>query len=213
MCLSEKDFKLLKHVEKLHEILANTEENEANHESEQVASEDKNQKTIQKFIEELNKIREEDENPSSDEDVKTALRLIIEDDTGATEYYAKNTDKLVEDIKNSVRQSIYATSVLNIGDNPIWREINLDIIFFYGKILNSKAPERYQEVIDFIEYAFANTDKIIQEIQEKHHKPKESTSELGLYTADPLSIMFSGKATSTLGNRYAPENTTVKGIT
>ena len=199
MCLSEKDFKLLKHVEKLHKILANQEENEANNESEKVTQEDKNQKTIQKFIEELNKIREENENPSSDEDVKTALRLIMEDDTGATEYYAKNTDKLVEDIKNSVRQSIYATLVLNIGDNPIWREINLDTIFFYGKILNSKAPERYQEVVDFIEYAFANTDKIIQEIQEKHHQSKESTNELGLYTADPLSIMFSGKVTSTLG--------------
>ena len=199
MCLSEKDFKLLKHVEKLHKILANQEENEANNESEKLTSEDRNQKTVQRFIEELNKIRAEDENPSSDEDVKTALRLIMEDDTGATEYYAKNTDKLVEDIKNSVRQSIYATLVLNIGDNPIWREINLDTIFFYGKILNSKAPERYQEVVDFIEYAFANTDKIIQEIQEKHHQSKESTNELGLYTADPLSIMFSGKVTSTLG--------------
>ena len=199
MCISEKDLKLLKHAAKLHEILNHRETDEANDKSEKLTLEDRNQKTVQKFIEELNKIREEDENPSSDEDVKTALRLIMEDDTGATEYYAKNTDKLVEDIKDSVRQSIYATTVLKIGDNPIWREINLDIIFFYGKILNSKAPERYQEVIDFIEYAFANTDKIIQEIQEKYHPSKGSTSELGLYTADPLSIMFSGKATSTLG--------------
>ncbi|MBR2208470.1 MAG: hypothetical protein IJ859_06640 [Synergistaceae bacterium] len=96
----EKDLKLLKHAAKLHEILNHREKDEANDESEPLISEDRNQKTVQKFIEELNKIREED-------------------DTGATEYYAKNTDKLVEDIKNNARQSIYATLVLNIGDNPI----------------------------------------------------------------------------------------------
>ena len=192
MYVSEKDFKLLKHVEKLQEILAETEKHEANH------GED-NQKTIQKFIDELEKIRAEDENPSSDEAVKTALRLIMDEDSGATEYYAQNPDKLIEDIKNNVRQNIYATSVLNVGDNPIWREINLNTIYFYGKILNSTAPERYQEVVDFIEYAFANPDKIIQEIQEKHSQSKESTNELGLYTANPLAIMFNGKATSALG--------------
>ncbi len=76
MYISEKDFKLLKHVEKLQEILAEAEKHEANHDED-------NQKTIQKFIDELEKIRAEDENPSSDEAVKTALRLIMDDDSGA----------------------------------------------------------------------------------------------------------------------------------
>ena len=52
MCLLEKDLKLLKHAEKLHEILNHREKDEANYESEPVISEDRNQKTVQKFIEE-----------------------------------------------------------------------------------------------------------------------------------------------------------------
>lgn len=198
MSESEKDAKLLRHVKNLHEILTKTEKHEANHEINGVNSED-NQETIQKFLEEIKRIKEEDENPSSDETVKTALRLIMNTESSATEYYSKNTDKLIKDIKDSIKRNIYVTSVLNVDDNPIWREINLEIIYFYGNILNSSAPERYQEVIDFIEYAFANPDKIIQEFQEKHNQSKETTNELGLYTADPLSVMFSGKATGTLG--------------
>ena len=48
--------------------------------------------------------------------------------------------------------------------------------------LKDSNPEKYKKAVELVE-------KI----------PEKTSNELGLYTADPLSIMFSGKATSTLG--------------
>ena len=70
-----------------------------------------------------------------------------------------------------------------------------------SKKMRGKKPEDFPAEIQKV----TTTTTKIRVVEKKNRrvaepvKKPEATSELGLYTADPLSIMFNGKATSTLG--------------
>lgn len=113
----------------------------------------------------------------------------------AISHYTSHLDELVEDIKRQVRIGIVMTKVLPIDDME-WKETTIGTIQTYLNILKEKSPDKYKEVIDFIDYAHSHKEEIIKEAEEL---AKKETNALGLYTASPLAIMFSGKATHALG--------------
>ena len=195
----EKNFINLDNLDKLDEMIAEAKKIKSDFLSGKITSEEDIQKSNEKlysFLEESKKLKAET-NVLPFSKIAERAEILTKEVIGRTfEHYTQNIDELVTDIKENVRQSIYTASILHMEDIPAWKEINLTIINFYLDFLKKNAPERYQEVIDFIDYAFSNTDKIVKE---KQTNPQEKANDLGLYTADPLSIMFSGKVTSTLG--------------
>ena len=118
------------------------------------------------------------------------------------QYYSTNLDELEKDIKEQIRFNIHATYFLLSENEAIWKKNILVSINEYTDLLKKISPERYEELEKFIEDIFKNKDTFAPKIN-LNEKIKseigENNSELGLYTANPLSIMFSGKATNTLG--------------
>ena len=78
------------------------------------------------------------------------------------------------------KRTITTTTTTILDENDIKKELIKEI-----EPLKDSNPEKYKKAVELVE-----------KIPEKTEK---TSSELGLYTADPLSIMFNGKATSTLG--------------
>ena len=195
----ERNLRNLDYLDRIDEIIAETKKIKSDYLAGKITSEQELQENIKRllsFAEESKKMKVEEDTlpfPKIVERSKTLTETAIK---RALKYYAHNIDELVTDIKEHIRQSIYTASTLHMDDDPLWKEHTLELINSYLEFLKIKAPEHYQEVINFIEYAFSQKDKIIKETQENK---KEKTSELALYTADPLSIMFSGKLTGTLG--------------
>ncbi len=195
----ERNLRNLDYLDRIDEIIAETKKIKSDYLAGKITSEQELQENIKRllsFAEESKKMIVEEDTlpfPQIVERTKTLTEKAIK---RALKYYAHNIDELVTDIKENIRQSIYIASTLHMEDDPLWKEHTLELINSYLEFLKMKAPERYKEVIDFIKYAFSNQDEFIKEAQEKL---KRNTSELGLYTANPLSIMFSGKALHALG--------------
>ena len=195
----ERNLQNLDYLDRIDEMIAETKKIKSDLLAGKITSEQELQENIKKllsFAEENKKIKVKEDTlpfPQIVERTKSLTETAIK---RALTYYAHRIDELVTDIKEYIYQSIYTASNLHMDDDPLWKEHTLAIINSYLEFLKIKAPERYKEVIDSIQYAFSNQDEIIREAQEKS---KRNTSELGLYTANPLSIMFSGKITHTLG--------------
>ena len=67
---------------------------------------------------------------------------------------------------------------------------------YYLDLLKDNAPQKYEEVINFIDYAFIHRAEFIEEGQEEIEKALVKAK---FNRATPLSLMFSGKATNILG--------------
>ena len=195
----ERNLKNLDYLDRIDEMIAETKKIKSDFLAGKITSEQELQENINRllsFAEENKKIKVEEDTlpfPQIVERTKSLTETAIK---RALTYYDHRIDELVTDIKEYIHQSIYTASNLHMNDDPLWKEHTLDLINSYLEFLKVKAPKCYKEVIDFIQYAFSNQDEIIKEAQEKS---KRTPSELGLYTADHLSIMFSGKITHTLG--------------
>ena len=191
----ERNLKNLDYIDRLDEMITETKKIKSDFLADKITSEQELQENIKRllsFAEESKNMKVEEDTlpfPQIVERTKTLTETAIK---RALKYYAHRIDELVTDIKEYIRKSIYTASTLHMNDDPLWKEHILNLINSYLEFLKIKAPEHYKKVINFIKYAFSNQDKIIKEAQ-------RNTSELGLYTADPLSIMFSGKITHTLG--------------
>ena len=195
----ERNLQNLDYLDRIDEMIAETKKIKSDFLAGKITSEQELQENVKRllgFAEESKNMKVEKDTlpfPQIVERTKTLTETAIK---RALKYYDHRIDELVTDIKENIRQSIYTASTLHMDDDPLWKEHTLELINSYLEFLKIKAPERYKEVIDSIQYAFSNQDEIIREAQEKS---KRNTSELGLYTANPLSIMFSGKITHTLG--------------
>lgn len=191
----ERNLRNLDYLDRIDEMIAETKKIKSDFLAGKITSEQELQENVKRllsFAEESKNMKVEEDTlpfPQIVERTKTLTETAIK---RALKYYAHRIDELVTDIKENIRQSIYTASTLHMDDDPSWKEHTLELINSYLEFLKIKAPERYQEIIDFIKYAFSNQDKIIKETQ-------GNTSDLALYTANPLSIMFSGKATHVLG--------------
>ncbi len=76
----------------------------------------------------MRKILKEESELTVPQIMKRALRLTQDAANRASEYYSNNTDELVEDIKENVKESIYVASILPKGDSfawDTWEKINL----------------------------------------------------------------------------------------
>ena len=195
----ERNLRNLDYLDRIDKMIAETKKIKSDFLAGKITSEQELQENIKKllsFAEENKKIKVKEDTlpfPQIVERTKSLTETAIK---RALTYYAHRIDELVTDIKEYIHQSIYTASNLHMDDDPLWKEHTLELINSYLEFLKIKAPEHYKEAIDFIQYAFSNQDEIIKEAQEKS---KRNTSDLGLYTADPLSIMFSGKALHALG--------------
>jgi len=201
----EKNLEVFKNVRKISEMLSEAQKIEADFKAGSLTSEEEIREKVDKlasFIVEIKKMPIIDEKLTCLQMIEKSQNATRATMNSASEYYTQNIDELINDIKENIKQSIYTVSTLHSEDSPEWEtveKINRNILQFHMGLLQRIAPERNQEILDFFEYAFSNTDKIIKKIKEKRYQPEESTSELGLYVANPLAIMFNGKATSALG--------------
>ena len=81
------------------------------------------------------------------------------------------------------KQTITTTTTTIFDESDLKKEIIKKI-----EPLKEKDPEKYKEAVELVE-----------KIPENSKKSTDTGKDIGLYSADPLSIMFNGKATSTLG--------------
>ena len=85
-------------------------------------------------------------------------------------YYASRTDKLTTvleaDIKNEIVR-YYKTALMNPKDSPDffngWKRHATEALTPYLELLKEKAHEEYKKILAFLDYAFANADKIFEE--------------------------------------------------
>ena len=88
-----------------------------------------------------------------------------------------------EIVSTRKKQTITTTTMTIFDENDIKKEIIEKI-----KPLKEKDPEKYKEAVE-----------LVKKIPDTSKKSTDTGKDIGLYSADPLSIMFNGKATSTLG--------------
>lgn len=68
-------------------------------------------------------------------------------------------------------------------------------VIYYLDLLKDNAPQKHEEVINFIDYAFVHRTEFIQE---EYEEIKNAIIKTKFNRASPLSLMFSGKATNVL---------------
>ena len=98
---------------------------------------------------------------------------------GAIEYsFKKNTKKILSIPKIEAYKNTFKMEVI-----------------YYLDLLKDNAPQKYEEVINFIDYAFVHRTEFIQE---EYEEIENAIIKTKFNRATPLSLMFSGKATNVL---------------
>ena len=125
-------------------------------------------------------------------------------------YYPSHLDELAEGLKQEVKglamfigtieytlkKNVKETlspsqSQIEIYKNAFKAEVN-----YYLEMLKNNAPQKYEEVINFIDYALSH---IMEFFNEQQEEIKNALAQIRLNRTTPLSFMFSGKATNVLG--------------
>ena len=106
---------------------------------------------------------------------------------GAIEYsFKKNTKKILSIPKIEAYKNTFKMEVI-----------------YYLDLLKDNAPQKYEEVINFIDYAFVHRTEFIQE---EYEEIENAIIKTKFNRATPLSLMFSGKATNVLARAFTKRN-------
>jgi len=122
-------------------------------------------------------------------------------------YYPSHLDELAEGLKQEVKGlAIFigtieyalkknAKETLSPSQIEIYKNAFKAEVFYYLEMLKNNAPQKYEEVINFIDYAL---NHIMEFFKEQQEEVKNALAQIRLNRTTPLSLMFSGKATNVL---------------
>ena len=121
---------------------------------------------------------------------KTHLNELADGLKQETESLAAFISAIEYSFKKNIKKTLSVPQI-EAYKNAFKMEVN-----YYLDLLKDNAPQKYEEVINFIDYAFIHRMEFIEEGQEEIEKALVKAK---FNRATPLSLMFSGKATNILG--------------
>lgn len=107
---------------------------------------------------------------------------------------AKSFAAFIGAIEFSIKKNTKKT--LNLSKIEAYKNAFKMEVIYYLDMLKDNAPQKYEEVINFIDYVFVHRTEFIQE---EYEEIENAIIKTKFNRATPLSLMFSGKATNVLG--------------